>query len=71
MSEEQEKFDIVCVFCNAIWTAEMKVKFDYISNGCPSCGDGATAVGTATITCSNCNRVIYKKEFEAEGGEEI
>ncbi len=35
----------------------------YASGGCPTCGHGERVWGTVDIHCSNCEKLIYRKEF--------
>lgn len=53
---------IVCVWCNAPWTAHMSDDL-YVSGGCPSCGDYENITGTIDIRCDNCGRIVYTKEY--------
>lgn len=55
---------ILCSFCNAVWTAEMIEELEDNGSGCDSCGYGSGVTGEITINCSNCNRVVYKKEID-------
>jgi hypothetical protein len=56
-----------CVFCNAEWTDEMIRVFDVDA----SHGEGSYDFGpesqraTIDITCSTCERLIYRKEYRA------
>ena len=59
---DMEEFKIICPFCNVPYTAEMKIELSNIGSGCPSCGFGAGATMMINITCSNCKRVVYRKE---------
>ncbi len=62
MPKQTKEFKILCPFCNAPYTAEMIEDLD-VSLGCPTCGDNSIA-GTIEIKCSNCKKVIYKKEID-------
>ncbi len=61
----------ICVFCNAPWTDDMIRVFDV--DACH--GEGSYYFGpeneraTVDITCSSCNRLIYRKEYEANDGD--
>lgn len=63
----QEGAAPICVFCNAPWTEEMIRVFDVDARH----GEGSYDFGpeneTATIdiTCENCHRLIYRKEYLA------
>jgi len=56
----EKELKIVCPFCNAPYTAEMEDDL-YIAGNCETCCTGVT--GSITINCSNCKKVVYKKEF--------
>lgn len=62
----KDNLQIKCIWCNAVWTAEMELMEISISAGCDSCGYGATAEGAVEITCNNCHKVVYRKEFNQE-----
>jgi hypothetical protein len=57
----------ICVFCNAPWVDDMIRVFDVDA----SHGEGSYDYGpeneraTIDITCSTCNRLIYRKEYRA------
>jgi len=56
-----------CVFCGAPWTDEMmQIEDIEASEGCDTCGYGQGISGTVVITCSTCERVVYKKEFNCD-----
>lgn len=59
--KKDNEFKIVCSYCNAPYTAEMEDDL-CASNGCITCGTG-TISGSIDIKCSNCKKVIYKKEY--------
>ena len=56
----------ICVFCNAPWTDAMIRVFDIDARH----GEGSydfgpeDQVATLDITCSSCERLIYRKEFQ-------
>lgn len=54
---------ILCVFCNAPWTAKM-VEDLYVTQGCDTCGYGAGVYGSIEVICTNCSRVVYRKEID-------
>jgi uncharacterized Zn-finger protein len=66
---ESNEFKIICPFCNAPYTAEMLTEFEY-STGYESWGENwestssyiEDVIGSVEIKCSNCGRVVYKKE---------
>jgi hypothetical protein len=64
--EHKDNFKILCIYCNAPWDAKMEAQLEGTTGGCDSCGYGATARFSITITCSNCDKPVYKKEFEKE-----
>jgi hypothetical protein len=53
---------ILCVFCNATWTAEMKTSLECWSENGYSLGDIPDGTATFEIACSNCKRIVYRKE---------
>lgn len=63
MAAQENKLKIVCVYCNAEWTAEMNLGYASASDGCDTCGHGASVSVEVIITCANCGRVVYKKEM--------
>lgn len=58
----------ICVFCNAPWTDDMIRVYDIDA----SHGEGSYDFGpehqcaTVDITCSNCERLIYRKEYRED-----
>ena len=56
----------LCVFCGAPWTDDMVRVFDIdASHGCGSYDFGPeNQRATVDITCSTCDRLIYRKEHE-------
>lgn len=62
--EDKKELKIVCPFCNAPYTADMKDNL-YSSEGygCDTCGGGGSVEGTFEIVCTNCKKVVYKKEY--------
>jgi DNA-directed RNA polymerase subunit RPC12/RpoP len=53
----------ICVWCSKPWTDEMVEIETEVSNSCPTCGYGQEVTGKMTITCDNCNKIVYIKEF--------
>lgn len=51
---------IFCVYCNEKWTGEMMTDLSY-SESCESCGGEIN--GTIDIICSNCKKLVYRKEI--------
>ena len=66
MSAAEASLTILCVFCNAPWTAKMRLVEAEASQGCDSCGSGGEVRATIEITCENCERVVYSKRFEED-----
>ena len=56
----EQKFKIVCPFCRAAFTAKMEDDLMACSD-CDTCG--GYIQGTIDIICSNCNKLVYRKEF--------
>ena len=56
----EQELIIKCPFCNADYTAEMKDSL-YAAEGCDTCGPDMG--GSFEIICSNCKKVVYKKEY--------
>lgn len=54
-------FEILCPFCSAVFSGSMEEQLTY-SAGCPTCGDGDLD-GSINIYCTNCKKLIYKKEI--------
>lgn len=54
---------ILCPFCNSTYDAEMLLDIEG-STMCETCGPDE-GEPTVEVTCSNCKRVIYKKEGRA------
>jgi len=56
-----------CVFCNADWTDDMIRVFDVDASHGPDSYDFGPEGERATIdiTCSSCERLIYRKEYRA------
>ncbi len=61
----------LCVFCNAPWTDDMlkvmaasEVEPGYY----PGEIDGVQSVINIDVTCSSCNRLVYRKECVANTG---
>ena len=61
--KEQLPVKILCIYCNAPFTAEMEAQIEE-GGGCPTCGP-ESATGILEITCSNCNQVVYRKEYRS------
>jgi len=57
---EETTFKIVCPFCNAPYTGDMEDLL-YASQGCDTCGPIIS--GSIEIKCSNCRKIVYKKEY--------
>jgi len=59
-SEPLGKLKILCPYCSAQFTAEMEQDLAD-SSGCPTCGP--IIEGTIDIYCSNCKKLVYRKEI--------
>lgn len=57
-----DKLNILCPYCNAVWTAEMETELNGVSAGCDTCGYGETASVRVEIRCSKCSKIVYVKE---------
>ena len=57
-----KELKILCPFCNAPYTAQMQEELEGWGGGCDTCDYGSGASVTIEITCSNCGRVVYRKE---------
>jgi len=55
-------FKILCPFCNAPYTAKMEEYLQNAESATSPSGYGASATVEITIFCSNCKRMVYKKE---------
>lgn len=51
---------VLCPFCRAPYTAKMEDDL-WASQSCDTCGPEID--GDITIKCSNCKKVVYKKEY--------
>ncbi len=55
--------DIICIYCNKPWSQEMLEELKFCEGSyTPDCV-GSEFVNSKDINCSNCNKLIYKKEF--------
>lgn len=61
--KKEETSNMKCVFCNAI-LSNITVENIFQTEGCDTCGYGATSGGTIIVKCDKCDRVIYTKDFE-------
>ncbi len=62
--KKTKELKTLCVWCGEVWTANMELEEISISEGCDTCGWGSEASATVEITCDNCGKVVYRKEFE-------
>lgn len=60
--EDKKESQILCVFCNAPWSPDMQITSWYASEGCNTCGFGSELTADIEIYCTNCKRLVYKKE---------
>ena len=58
-SGDGEGFKILCPFCSAPYDAKMSVEYDYAGES-EETGRWGEEI-TTEIYCSNCKRLIYKK----------
>lgn len=56
----ENELNIVCPFCNAPFTGSMQFDLS-IAGGCETCGSDIE--GSVDIYCSNCKKLVYKKEY--------
>lgn len=56
----KNELTIICPYCNAPYTAEMEMDLS-VGGGCDTCGSWPE--GSLEVTCSNCKKVVYKKEY--------
>jgi hypothetical protein len=62
-TEEFGEVRPICGFCNKPWTDGMvKVFQEVATDGYESTGYYAVGTAHVDITCSHCNRLIYRKE---------
>jgi endogenous inhibitor of DNA gyrase (YacG/DUF329 family) len=57
----KEELKILCPYCNAPYTADMTDTYLYASERCETCGPEIR--GSIEIKCSNCKKLVYKKEY--------
>lgn len=53
---------ILCPFCDAVYTSTMIEELNYTVEGCDTCGYGSETHTVIEVECSNCGRVVYRKE---------
>lgn len=58
----KDTYKVYCTYCDALWDAEMMEKLD-LSEGSytPDCVCSRIH-GQIDITCSNCKKLVYRKE---------
>lgn len=61
MNKENE-LKILCPYCNKEFSLEMKIDLE-TGFYCDTCGPGNQSA-TIDIVCSNCNKLVYRKEYE-------
>jgi hypothetical protein len=64
MTNEPNKFKIICPFCDAPYTANMLLTLERAFEATSPSGYGAGADVIIDIFCENCKRLIYRKEVE-------
>ena len=64
--EKEKKLIILCPYCNKPYTSKMKHKL-FLSEGSytPDCV-GSKMVSSIDIYCSNCKKLVYKKEIRED-----
>ena len=62
--EAPVEFKILCLWCNAVWTAKMVATLEFTAGHCSTCGYGEEKSATIDIYCKNCERLVYRKEVE-------
>lgn len=62
--KEKLPFKIKCPFCNHQYTAKMEAQIEEHYGGCDNCGP-ESADGVLEITCDNCKKVVYRKEYKS------
>lgn len=60
----------ICVFCNAPWTDDMIKGYSDATEETGYYGESyiISIDTTIDITCSSCNRLVYRKEIRTYGG---
>ena len=58
MTEKQDLLQILCPFCNAVFSMDMDDELNK-SVGCETCGVDYN--WQLEIVCTNCSKVVYKK----------
>lgn len=59
--DEEKGFKILCPYCNSPYTAKMLVDLEEYGAGCETCGPESADL-SLEIRCTNCNKLVYKKE---------
>lgn len=64
LSKKTIDLKILCPFCLVPYTALMEDSlYGYASGGCDTCGPDTEIEGSIDIYCSNCKKLVYKKEY--------
>lgn len=56
---------MICPYCSMEFSPEMESKYISSSEGCDTCGYGASTTVSIEIHCTFCDKLVYKKEIEA------
>lgn len=57
----------LCVWCGAPWTDDMLKAYAYADCSCGEYGSIESVEITIDVTCSSCNRLVYRKEVKQVG----
>ena len=61
--ENDERFKILCPYCNAIWNGDMIESLSFAEGSyTPDCVS-SRILGMIDIHCHNCKKLIYRKEI--------
>jgi hypothetical protein len=59
---DNTEFKVLCPYCKAVWSAEMLEELE-VEAECDTCDYGSYPTGTIDIYCTNCKKLIYRKEI--------
>lgn len=65
-AQEKGELKILCPFCGAPYDAQMRRTLEVESLGACSCGAWSQHVDTIDITCTNCGKLVYRKEIRCD-----
>ena len=60
----KNELKILCPYCSSPYTAEMEEVLDDVGFKCDTCGPITEIQGTIDIYCSNCKKLVYRKEVK-------